>query len=123
MVENDLYIFILKECPFAKIQESNKEQLVVSCTILAKPGSKKEKVENNGDDLIVAVNARAIDGEANSRIVEVLSKFFSIPKRNIEFLSGEKGKHKRLMLCFPFTKGKDINYYLEVWKKLRSEIN
>ncbi len=57
------------------------------------PGAKKEEIIDLGEDLFgtksykVKINAKPIDGEANTRLVEVLSKYFNVPKRKIKILT------------------------------------
>ncbi|GAB4012102.1 MAG: hypothetical protein Fur0010_07610 [Bdellovibrio sp.] len=118
MAESSLSQYIAQHCPFAKIESESESQMIVSCRIHAKPGSKKERIQKNGDELIVAVNARPVEGEANQRIVQLLSKFFSIAKRQVEIDFGDRGKQKRILMCFFFSKDRDINYYLNIWKNL-----
>lgn len=64
-------------------------------TVLAKPNSRKESIEVLPDgSLAIKVNAVPEDGEANLRIIEMLSEHFKIPKSRIDILSGHKGKKK-----------------------------
>ena len=63
-------------------------------SIKVKAGSKQEKIEKIGDELIVFTHARAHDGEANKKIVELLAKEFRVSKSQIEIISGQKSKKK-----------------------------
>ena len=52
--------------------------------INAKPGSKVEKVERvSENEYNISVKERAEDGEANKRIINLLSKELNVPFRNI----------------------------------------
>jgi len=53
-----------------------------------KPGKKKEKIERRGDTWVVSINARAVDGKANERLVEFLSEVLKIPKSKVSIEKG-----------------------------------
>ena len=64
-------------------------------SVLAKPGSKKDGVEENGDGVwVVRVRVRAADGKANDAIREVLADHFGCRAREVEIISGFKSHHK-----------------------------
>jgi len=64
-------------------------------SVLVKPNSKKEAVERKEDgSFLVRVHTPPVDGKANERVVELLSKFLRIPKSNFELISGLRGKKK-----------------------------
>ena len=68
-------------------------------TVLVKPKSKIEKIEELEDgSFVVRVNALPIDGQANKRVIEMLAKHFKRPKSSIQLLSGTKGKKKLFSL-------------------------
>lgn len=57
--------------------------------------SKKEGVELLEDgSFIVRCNEPPVDGKANKKIIQLLSKFLSIPKSHIELLHGQTSKMK-----------------------------
>lgn len=59
------------------------------------PYSKKEMVQEvSKENYIVRVNAIPSDGEANDRVVELLSKHFDVPKSKILLLRGHKSRNK-----------------------------
>lgn len=65
----------------------------VSVTVKTK--AKKEGIEIKKDNsLIVRVNALPSNGEANKRVIELLSKYFNVAKTKIELCVGHKSKHK-----------------------------
>jgi uncharacterized protein (TIGR00251 family) len=43
---------------------------------------------------VVQVSVPPVEGKANERLVEVLSKHFQRPKRAIQILKGTRGRHK-----------------------------
>lgn len=64
-------------------------------SVRVKTKSKVEGVEKNPDDsYTVRVNVPPVDGKANKRIIELLSKHFKVPKTNISIVSGSKSKIK-----------------------------
>lgn len=65
-------------------------------TAKIKPGSKQgDKVEKQPDGTyIIYVRARAHDGEANTAVIELLSKHFDVPKTNIRIKSGAASRLK-----------------------------
>ena len=65
-------------------------------SIMVKPGSSQEKVEARENELLVFTHARAHDGEANKRVVEILADYFDVSKSQIEIASGQKSKKKTI---------------------------
>lgn len=64
-------------------------------TVKVKLNSKIESVEIIDEkNLAIKVRARPIDGEANKRIIELLSEYYKVPKSRIEIVSGLKSKTK-----------------------------
>ena len=57
------------------------------------PGSKKESVEKEGEDIYghpvyrVKTSAKPIDGEANKAMIDQLARYFGVARRNIEIVS------------------------------------
>lgn len=63
-------------------------------SITVKAGSKVEKVEKKDGGLVVFTHARAHDGEANKKVIEILADYFDVSKSQIEIVSGQKSKKK-----------------------------
>jgi uncharacterized protein len=60
-----------------------------------KPNARQESVTVREDgEYVVQVSAPPIEGKANERLIEILSKHFHRPKRAIEILRGTHGRHK-----------------------------
>ena len=51
-----------------------------------------EKIDDS--NYIVRVNTPPVDGEANKKVIELLSKYFKTAKSNIELTRGSKSKKK-----------------------------
>ncbi len=58
------------------------------------PNSKRPEVKQDGEVLMVKVDAPAIKNKANERLIEILSKYFGVKKRNIKILKGHKSRDK-----------------------------
>ena len=54
-----------------------------------------------GDTLKVRIQAPPVEGKANAYLVKFISKQWKIPRSNIEILSGETGRNKRLRISHP----------------------
>lgn len=63
--------------------------------VQVKTGSRVERVQKMTDNLLkVWVKAKPIKGEANKALVTVLSKFFAVPKSQINIVSGLISRNK-----------------------------
>jgi uncharacterized protein len=64
-------------------------------TVHVKPNARQETVTVREDGIyVVQVSVPPIEGKANERLVDVLSKHFHRPKRAIQILRGTHGRHK-----------------------------
>lgn len=64
-------------------------------TVKVKAGSSREEVfEASENELIVAVHARAHDGEANEAVRKAIAEYFGVAKSRVEIIRGEKSKIK-----------------------------
>ncbi|MCF6201689.1 MAG: DUF167 domain-containing protein [Hydrogenimonas sp.] len=74
-----------------------KKEGFVDLFITARPSSGKNSFAGIYDDALkVHIKAPPVDGAANKELVKFLSKSFKIAKGDIEFLSGESSKRKRI---------------------------
>lgn len=63
--------------------------------ISAVPNSKEDSVELLGPNILrVKIKARPIDGEANKRLIEILSDYLSVPKSLITIKAGATYRQK-----------------------------
>lgn len=58
------------------------------------PNAKKAKVEETDNGLKVWVDAPAVEGKANKRLIEILAKHFGVKKGAIRIVRGEKSREK-----------------------------
>ena len=54
--------------------------------------AKLTKIDESNYD--VKIDERAIEGRANKRLIEILSKYFAVPKSRIIIVKGTKSKEK-----------------------------
>lgn len=67
--------------------------------VMAAPRSSKTEIaEIQQDRVKIKVKAPPVDGEANSALVEYLSKIFKIPKKSVILEKGQTGKQKSFLL-------------------------
>ncbi len=63
------------------------------------PRSSKNQVTGlHGDALNVKLTAPAVEGKANKALVEFLSEYFGIKKKQVEIKSGDKSREKTVAL-------------------------
>ncbi len=59
------------------------------------PNSKhREEIIKNDEYFDVYVKDLAIEGRANTRSIELLSKYFGVPKANVSLVRGKTSKYK-----------------------------
>lgn len=58
------------------------------------PRSKKTNVKQEPDRLKVYLTAPAIEGKANSLLIEVLADFFKVKKSAVSIIKGNKSREK-----------------------------
>lgn len=66
--------------------------------VTVKPGRRKEKLEKSGDKWIVHLNAPAVDGKANRRLIEYFSELLHLSKSKIELMKGHTSRLKCLSI-------------------------
>lgn len=65
--------------------------------VRVKPGNKKGSAIQTSltGELLVFVREPAIDGKANRAVIELLAKYFEVPKSQVILVSGRTSRHKR----------------------------
>ncbi|MCX6713249.1 MAG: DUF167 domain-containing protein, partial [Candidatus Vogelbacteria bacterium] len=63
--------------------------------VFVQPGAKKEKIEKvTKDQFNVAVKEKAERNAANTRVLEVLAGFLSVPRKNLKIVTGHHSRSK-----------------------------
>ena len=77
--------------------ETHKEG--VTLMLHCQPGAKVSRVVGeHGERLKISLNAPAVDNKANDLLIAWLSERLSIPRKQIELLSGQTNRQKRLLI-------------------------
>lgn len=72
----------------------------VRLVVQVKPRSSKEGVARAADgSLLVRVRAPPVDGEANSRLVEVLALALGVRKGDVTIVRGASARHKEVAVA------------------------
>lgn len=71
-------------------------------SVLVQPKSSQDEIVGiQGKELKVRIKAAPVDGKANQQLVKFLAKTFKVPKSQVQILSGENHRHKRLRVQAP----------------------
>lgn len=76
------------------------EELILTLHLQPR-ASKDEFVGPHGDAYKVRITAPPVDGKANAHLVKFLAKAFGVPKNNVEILTGESSREKRVKIKSP----------------------
>jgi uncharacterized protein (TIGR00251 family) len=64
------------------------------------PRAKKTEATGFRDDaLLVRVAAPPVEGAANDTLVEFFARTLHVPKRAVQILTGDRGRHKRIAIA------------------------
>lgn len=67
--------------------------------VQVKLNAKQESIEDLGENkFLIRLNVPPVDGKANKRIVELLSKHLRIPKTRLELIRGHQSKNKLFLV-------------------------
>lgn len=64
------------------------------------PNAKNNKVSNENGIFKLHVNAPALDGKANRKVIELLSEYFKVNKSKIKIVKGEKSREKLMEIDY-----------------------
>lgn len=62
----------------------------------AKPGARQPRITRSGDEIVVAVRERAVDGAANAAIVRAVADWLGVPRSAVALEGGATARVKRL---------------------------
>lgn len=63
--------------------------------------SKDEVVGEHGGRIKIRTCAPPVDGKANDHLIGFIASLFSVPKRQVQLISGETNRHKRFEVVDP----------------------
>ena len=68
--------------------------------VRVQPSAKRDEITGwmNDGTLKVKVRGKPLEGKANESLIKFFSVIFGIPRNNIEILSGDKSRNKRLKI-------------------------
>jgi uncharacterized protein (TIGR00251 family) len=70
--------------------------------VKVKPNSVKERLFiNEGNKVILAVRAPAVNDKANERVIELMAEIFVTSKTRIEIISGAHARVKKILIANP----------------------
>jgi uncharacterized protein (TIGR00251 family) len=71
--------------------------LILSVRVIPR-ASKSVIAGRRGDAVLVRLAAPPVEGAANDALLDLLARAFSIPRRQISIVSGEKSRDKRVSI-------------------------
>lgn len=72
----------------------------ITVSVRVHPGTSRERVTLLADgSLDVRLRARAVEGQANVGLVQLLADRLGLRRRDIEIVSGERSRQKRLSIA------------------------
>jgi uncharacterized protein len=80
-----------------KKKEADTAFIDIEARIIPK-SSRNEIIHLEGGIIKIKVTAPPVDGMANRAVIELISKGLKIPKKDIEIISGEKSKNKKIRI-------------------------
>lgn len=76
------------------------DDLILHCHLQPK-ASNDAFAGRHGDSLKIRIAAPPIEGRANTALIRFLAKAFGVPKRDVQIISGELGREKRVRITAP----------------------
>lgn len=67
-------------------------------TIRVIAGARRNLVKEEGDSIKVYVTAPPVEGRANKLVKELLADYFSVRKKNVVIVAGEKSSQKLIKI-------------------------
>ena len=71
--------------------------MILSVRVIPR-ASKSTIAGRRGDAVLVRLSAPPVEGAANDALLDLLAKAFSIPRRQISIVSGQKSRDKRVAI-------------------------
>ena len=77
------------------------DQTLILQLHLQPKANKDEIVGPHGDALKIRITAPPVDGKANAQLVKFLAKQFGVKQAQVEILSGDSSRQKRVAISSP----------------------
>ena len=58
------------------------------------PRCEEERFDGDEDELLLRLNAPALEGKANKAAAEFIAEYFALPRSSVALVAGEKSRHK-----------------------------
>jgi uncharacterized protein len=58
------------------------------------PNAQRTEFAGRGEELVLRLNAPAVEGKANKAALEYIASYFGVPRRSVSLAAGEKSRHK-----------------------------
>jgi uncharacterized protein (TIGR00251 family) len=58
------------------------------------PNARRNEISRRDGQLILRLNAPAVEGKANKAAIDFLSQYLQVPRSRVTLLAGEKSRHK-----------------------------
>ena len=78
-------------------KKDNENYIEIDTKIVPK-SSRNEVVIEENNQIKIKVTSPPVDGKANKAVTELLSKKLKVPKKNVQIVSGEKSRQKRIRI-------------------------
>jgi uncharacterized protein (TIGR00251 family) len=86
--------------PIVSFREAGRSGVGVELSVRAIPRARKTAIAGErGGALVVRVAAPPVEGAANEALIDFFAKALRIPRRAVQILSGERGRHKRIAIA------------------------
>ena len=81
--------------------EDTGDYLILNIRVVPRASKDEISAVMGGETLKIRIQAPPVEGKANTYLIRFLSKHWNIPRSNIEMLSGETGRNKRIRISRP----------------------
>ncbi len=78
-----------------KKKDSENNYIEIETRVIPK-SSRNEIIIEENDLIKIKITSPPVDGKANKAVTELLSKKLRVPKKNVQIVSGEKSRQKRI---------------------------
>ena len=77
------------------------KMIIMKINVVVKPGSSREEIEEvlvsdseHERELTIWTHARAHDGEANKKVIEMIADYYKVPKTSVRLVRGATSRVK-----------------------------